>query len=62
MTKQTAANNHFLRNVKRVFNGKIYAKTLKIMNDQDEQAARAYIQTWVRPGTNLDTFLEALSK
>ncbi len=47
-TKQTAANNQFLANVKRVFNGKVYAKTLQLMNDSGEQAARDYLAIFVK--------------
>jgi hypothetical protein len=46
--KQTAGNNPFLRKVKRVFNAKIYRKALDACNLTGEDAARAYVQTFVR--------------
>ena len=43
-TKQTAANNEFLKNVKRDWNSKIYKKASEIINEQGEQAARQFVQ------------------
>jgi hypothetical protein len=43
-TKQTAANNAFLKNVKRDWNDRIYKRALDLINTQGEDAARAYVQ------------------
>ena len=45
--KMTAANSKFLFEVKRLFNKPIYAKTLKLANENGIDAARAYILTHV---------------
>jgi hypothetical protein len=51
-TKQTAANNTFLANVKRDWNTKIYKHTLALVNTQGEDAARAYLQTFTTATLN----------
>ncbi len=54
MTKQTAANNELLRQVKARMNGKIYKKTLQIVNEQGEESALEYLQQFfIQP---IDTF------
>jgi hypothetical protein len=42
--KQTAANNAFLKNVKRDWNDRIYKRGAELVNTQGEDAARAYVQ------------------
>ena len=57
-TKQTAANNSFLKNTKRVFNHLVYKKALTVCNAEGEAAARAYVQQFVT--SPLDTFFAAV--
>lgn len=44
MSKQTAANNELLKQVKSRMNAKIYKETLRIVNDQGEYSALEYLQ------------------
>lgn len=43
-TKQTAANNVILEEIKRRFNAKIYRKALDIMNSAGDGATLEYVQ------------------
>lgn len=51
-TKQTAANNIFLKSVKRDWNTKFYKHTLNLVNNQGEDAARAYLQRFTTATLN----------
>ena len=44
MTKQTVANNDFLKNVKRDWNSKIFKKASELVNVDGEEAARKFVQ------------------
>ncbi len=46
MKKQTIANNDFLRKTKQIWNGKIFKKAAKILNQEGEAKAREYVQTF----------------
>jgi len=44
MKKQTAGNNKLLKQIKKRFNHKIFAKASKIVNEKGEEAAIEYMQ------------------
>ena len=44
MSKQTAANNKFLANVKKDWNDKIFKKASLLVNTEGEEAARKFVQ------------------
>ncbi len=44
MTKQTIANNNFLKNVKRDWNTKIFKKASELVNTEGVEAARKFVQ------------------
>ena len=44
MTKQTVANNTFLKNGKRDWNDKIFKKASLLVNTESEEAARKFVQ------------------
>ena len=46
MIKQTATNNTFLKETKRIFNHLIFKKASKIMNEDGEKEARNYVQSF----------------
>ncbi len=48
MTKQTVANNDFLRNVKKAWNKNIFKKASLLVNSDGEDVARAYVQQFTR--------------
>lgn len=50
--KQSAANNTFLKNVKKNFNSKIYKMALHLVNKAGEQTARQYVQQYTREKLN----------
>jgi len=47
-TKQTAGNNTFLANAKRLWNAKIFKQVSTIMNTEGRAAAIAYLQQYTR--------------
>jgi hypothetical protein len=59
-TKQTAGNNPFLRRVKRVFNSKVYARTLEMVNLSGESSARDYLATFFNRSISLDAHMDRL--
>ncbi len=46
--KQTAGNNAFLRNARKWLNGPLYAESARLVNEQGESAARAYLLRYFR--------------
>ena len=43
-TRQTAANNEFLAQTKKIWNAKIFRKASIILNESGEEAARVYLR------------------
>jgi hypothetical protein len=64
MAKQTAANNAFLAKVKKGFNAPTYKLTLELANTKGEQAAREYVQSFVRSPVDeaLDSLCAAIER
>jgi hypothetical protein len=48
-TKQTAANNAFLRRVKSAMNKAIYTQTSYQLNANGQEAANAYLRQYFKP-------------
>jgi hypothetical protein len=46
MKKQTATNNKFLKETKRIWAKGIFKKASEILNNEGETKARAYVQTF----------------
>lgn len=52
--RQSAANNAFLREQKKLWNGIIYKRLLAIVNAEGEAAGRVYLKQFVRATTDVD--------
>lgn len=52
MKKQTAANNDFLKQVKKIWNEKVFQQAAKILNNEGIDAARAYVQQFTTKPLN----------
>ncbi|MCP4371313.1 MAG: hypothetical protein GY797_24830 [Deltaproteobacteria bacterium] len=48
MKKQTAANNEFLKRVKKTWNKPTFKKASVLVNNGQEKEARAYIQSFTK--------------
>ena len=56
-SKVTARNNLFLAGVKRMMNGKIFAKVSAVVNEDGEEAGLAYLQQYFRIPVTIEFFV-----
>ena len=48
MKKQTAGNNNFLKNVRKMWNTQVFKKAALLVNTESEDKAREFVQTLTR--------------